>query len=146
MRSNAFRCTGKQIVGLGKAAVLAQECLINEMNHLQSIRDELWLFLTQHWPDSQLNGGYLDEKGLPQGLVSGVLNICCPSDLLMQWNGLFDRVGFSQGSACSQGGASHVLTALGRSSEEASRSIRLGLSRFTTLEEIKALCTLLKPT
>jgi cysteine desulfurase len=136
-----------QIVGLGKAAALSYAQLADEMTHLHSLRADLWNFLQHHWPTLQLNGGTLDQDGHPEGLVPGILNVCCPLDLVQQWNGLFDQVGFSQGSACSQGqgGPSHVLTALGRTPEEASRSVRLGLSRFTTHDEVKALCALLRP-
>ena len=42
----------------------------------------------------------------------------------------------SSGSACSQGSPSHVLAALGRSRQEAAASIRFGLGRGTTEEEI----------
>ena len=44
----------------------------------------------------------------------------------------------STGSACSsgEGGPSHVLLAMGRSAEDAFGSIRIGLGRFTTVDEV----------
>ena len=42
----------------------------------------------------------------------------------------------SSGSACSQGSPSHVLAAIGRSPAEAAASIRFGLGRDTTAEQI----------
>ncbi len=47
----------------------------------------------------------------------------------------------SKSSACKKGGRSHVLEAIGMKSDVIDGAIRIGLSRFTTAEDIDALCT-----
>jgi cysteine desulfurase len=54
---------------------------------------------------------------------------------------LRQQLAVSSGSACSQGSPSHVLAALGRSRAEAAASIRFGLGRDTTEEEIDTAVT-----
>ena len=59
-----------------------------------------------------------------------------------RWSG---EVAYSQSSAChsDRGAPSHVLSALGLSAEEASRTIRLCVGRYTQLEEIELALALL---
>ena len=45
----------------------------------------------------------------------------------------------SKSSACKQGKRSHVLEAIGMRSDRIDGSIRIGLSRYTTEEDIEAL-------
>ena len=54
-------------------------------------------------------------------------------------NSVSDRVAISAGSACTTQSVepSHVLLALGLSEDEAHQSIRFGLGRFTTPEEVE---------
>ena len=47
----------------------------------------------------------------------------------------------SKSSACKKGGRSHVLEAIGMKSDVIDGAIRIGLSRFTTDDDIDALCT-----
>lgn len=80
--------------------------------------------------------------------VNGSLDHRWPGNLNLRREG-FDvarlmsecrQVMFSAGSACASGSgrASHVLRALGLSEAEARSSIRLGLGRYTTMEELEA--------
>ncbi|MEG0777741.1 MAG: cysteine desulfurase family protein [Oscillospiraceae bacterium] len=46
----------------------------------------------------------------------------------------------SKSSACKKGGRSHVLEAVGHSPAVIDSALRIGLSRYTTVEEIHALC------
>ena len=46
----------------------------------------------------------------------------------------------SKSSACKKGGRSHVLEAIGLDAKTIDGAIRIGLSRFTTQEDIDALC------
>ena len=50
----------------------------------------------------------------------------------------------SKSSACKKGGRSHVLEAIGLDARAIDGAIRIGLSRFTTQEDIDALCSGLK--
>lgn len=50
----------------------------------------------------------------------------------------------SKSSACKKGGRSHVLEAIGLDPKTIDGAIRVGLSRFTTAEDIDALCAALK--
>ena len=50
----------------------------------------------------------------------------------------------SKSSACKKGGRSHVLEAMGLSARVIDGALRVGLSRFTTSEDIDALCRSLK--
>jgi cysteine desulfurase len=56
------------------------------------------------------------------------------------WMSATPNVLFSSGSACSghEPAPSHVLTALGLSESQARRSVRFGIGRFNTVEEIEA--------
>jgi len=71
--------------------------------------------------------------------VSGAISALCPPELLAlieeRWAG---EVAYSQASACHSGSGapSHVLSALGLSPEEASRTVRLCVGRYTTAREI----------
>jgi cysteine desulfurase len=50
----------------------------------------------------------------------------------------------SKSSACKKGGRSHVLEAMGLPAPVIDGTIRVGLSRFTTDEELSAFCSALK--
>ena len=50
----------------------------------------------------------------------------------------------SKSSACKKGGRSHVLEAIGLDARTIDGAIRVGLSRFTTADDIAALCGALK--
>jgi cysteine desulfurase len=120
-----------QIVGFAKAVELGLAELETESQRQIQLRSQLWQQL------SQLEGIYLN--GHPTQRLSGNLNVSIEgvdgSALLL---GLQPIVAVSSGSACSSTSVapSHVLTALGHSEALAYASLRFGLSRFTTREEI----------
>ncbi|MGP1386164.1 MAG: IscS subfamily cysteine desulfurase [Thainema sp.] len=120
-----------QIVGFAKAVELALAEMATEGQRQQQLRDRLWQSL------SQLEGIYLN--GHPTQRLPGNLNVSVAGvDGQALLLGLQPIVAVSSGSACSSASMepSHVLTALGRSKELAYASIRLGIGRFTTPEEI----------
>lgn len=120
-----------QIVGFGKAVELALAELETEGQRQQQLRERLWQQL------SQLEGVYLN--GHPTQRLPGNLNISVAGvDGQALLLGLQPIMAVSSGSACSSASMkpSHVLTALGRSNDLAYASIRLGIGRFTTLDEI----------
>ncbi|QFZ92339.2 cysteine desulfurase family protein [Synechococcus elongatus] len=119
------------IVGFAKAAELAVAEQSTEALRLKTLRDRLWQEL-QAIGGLHLNGN--DQQRLPGNLNFSIEGID-PSRLIQR---LRAAIAVSSGSACSSGNAepSHVLTAIGRSPDLARASLRIGLGRFTTAEEI----------
>jgi cysteine desulfurase len=120
-----------QIVGFGKAVEIGLEEQVIECDRLTQLRLLLWEQL------SQLPGIHLN--GHPTQRLPGNLNISVEkvdgSALLL---GLQPVMAVSSGSACSSAttAPSHVLTALGHSEKLAYASVRFGIGRFNTQEEI----------
>ncbi len=141
LRSGTLNVPG--IVGLGKACELAmlelQGAAANGTVPLRDLRDRLWERLTARLPRIHLNGA-------ADGRLPGNLNVsfdCIKAEsLLMALDG---KVAISTGSACASTGGkpSHVLAALGLSSERIDGAVRIGLGRFNTPEEIDRAATLL---
>ncbi len=121
-----------QIVGFGKAVELGLQCLETENQRLMELRENLWEKL------SQLQGIHLN--GHPTQRLAGNLNISVEDvDGAALLLGLQSVMAVSSGSACSSvtTSPSHVLTALGHSEQLAYASIRFGIGRFNTIEEIE---------
>lgn len=120
-----------QIVGLGKALALAWEERVSEQARMQELRDRLWQAL-QAIPGIHLNGH--PTQRLPNNLNISVEGVDGQALLL----GLRNVAAVSSGSACSSTSTapSHVLKALGHSDELAYASLRFGIGRFNTAEEI----------
>jgi cysteine desulfurase len=134
MRSGTL-CT-PQIVGFAKAVELGLQELETESKRLTQLRDRLWQQL------SQLEGIHLN--GHPTQRLSGNLNISVEgvdgSALLL---GLQPVVAVSSGAACSsvKTSPSHVLLALGHSTALAYASVRFGIGRCNTADEIERVAT-----
>lgn len=120
-----------QIVGLATALSLAWQDLAAEQQRVGALRDRLWQAL-QGLPGVYLNGH-------PTQRLAGNLNISVEGvdgqALLLSLRGL---VALSSGAACSAASTapSHVLRALGHSDDLAHASLRFGLGRFNTVEEV----------
>ncbi|MBD2136151.1 IscS subfamily cysteine desulfurase [Anabaena sp. FACHB-1237] len=120
-----------QIVGFGKAveiAILEQE---TENQRLTQLRERLWQKL------STIEGIYLN--GHPQKRLAGNLNISVEGlDGAALSLGLQPIVAVSSGSACSSHNIapSYVLKALGHPDKLAYATVRFGIGRFNTAEEI----------
>ncbi len=120
------------IVGLGRACELAQEVLVTEAAHLLQMRQRLIEGLDTRIGALSVNGD-LDSR------LPGNLNVSFPgidgADLLL---GLRD-IALSSGAACSskEEAPSHVLRAIGLSDDLARASLRFGLGRFNTMEEVE---------
>jgi cysteine desulfurase len=120
-----------QIVGFGKAVDIALTELATETQRLTELRQRLWEQLSQ-LEEIHLNGH-------PQKRLAGNLNISIEGvDGAALLLGLQPVMAVSSGSACSSAttAPSHVLTALGHSEKLAYASVRFGISRFNTQEEI----------
>ena len=120
------------IVGFGKAAQLLQEERASgERERLRGLRDALLASLTRQIEGVSTNGS-LDNRA-PHNLHLSIEGVDAEA-LLMATRG----IACSTGSACTSATLepSHVLRAMGLPDSTLRSSIRLGLGRFTTPEEI----------
>ena len=119
------------IVGLGEACRLAQDEMTEEAKRLAGLRDRLLDRLRAAIPDIVVNGS-------TEARIPGNLNLTFPvataADLMTRVPDLC----VSTGSACSSATIepSYVLRALGLSDEAASRTLRIGIGRFTSPADI----------
>lgn len=119
------------IVGFGKACELCEQEMTTEAARLTKMRDRLQTEIMAALEESYLNGHQTNR-------LPGNLNISFAyvegESLLM---GMKD-IALSSGSACTSATLepSYVLRALGVGTELAHSSIRFGLGRFTTDDEI----------
>jgi cysteine desulfurase len=129
MRSGTLNVPG--IVGFGKACELCSFEMLSDNERIGTLRDRLENGLLG-LEGSKVNGNILHR-------LAQVTNISfkyAESEALMQ--GLNKNIAVSSGSACTSASLepSHVLKALGLTDDLAHSSIRFGLGRFTTEEEI----------
>lgn len=121
-----------QIVGFGAASVLAKEALTNgEVDRVRALRDRLWDGLRERLDELYLNGSWAHR--LPHNL--NVSFAYCEGEAMMM---AIKDLAVSSGSACTSASLepSYVLRAMGVDVELAHTSIRFGVGRFTTAEEI----------
>jgi cysteine desulfurase len=121
------------IVGLGAAAELASRLLMQDAAHLMDLRDRLEAGILVRVEGARVNGD--PARRQPNSLnvrLEGVKG----EALVMALD--LEGVACSTGSACSSGSieASHVLTAIGLSCDEARSSIRLSLGRYNTEADV----------
>ena len=140
MRSGTLDVPG--IVGLAAAARLAAADRDADTTRMRGLRDRLWAGLAARIPGLGLNGPALDAvdaAGRPLRLVNN-LNVRVPGVDGQTLLATLANAGLalSSGSACSSESPrpSHVLLALGLDEDQARASLRFGLSRFTTADEI----------
>jgi len=120
-------------VGFGAAAEIMKNEKVAEVSTLQTLRQKFFDGLKERWPGILVNGGM--ENRHP-----GNLNLRMPAteskQLILT---LQPQVAFSTGAACTSGiqEPSHVLKAIGLSTEEADRSFRISVGRFTDDSDIE---------
>jgi cysteine desulfurase len=128
MRSGTLNVAG--IVGFGAAASVASAVMPEESSRLARLRSRLHEGLQAQVRDVIVNGTLSDR-------LPGNLNVSFPGvdgeALLVS---LCDDVAISSGAACTAAEPSHVLTAIGRPTELALATLRFGLGRWTTEEEV----------
>lgn len=120
-----------QIVGFGKAVEIGISQIASEIERVTHLRERLWKNLSPI--------GDIFINGHPTQRLPGNLNISVGGvDGSALSLGLQSLVAVSSGSACTstKTAPSHVLTALGHSADLAYASIRFGIGRFNTQEEI----------
>ncbi|MGE5059632.1 MAG: aminotransferase class V-fold PLP-dependent enzyme, partial [Betaproteobacteria bacterium] len=130
MRSGTLNVPG--IVGLGIVCELGQKEMGGEAERLMGLRERLRTGLVQQLEDVYINGDPV--KRLPGNLNMSFAYI--DGESLMM--GL-KEIAVSTGSACTSASLepSHVLKALGLDDSLAHASIRFGVGRFNTAEEIE---------
>ena len=129
MRSGTLNVPG--IVGLGAACEIAQKEMPREMARAAALRDRLRAKLEAGLEETYINGSL--EHRLPHNLNMSFAYVEGES-LLMGIN----DIAVSSGSACTSATLepSYVLKALGLGDDLAHTSIRFGIGRFNTEEEI----------
>lgn len=129
MRSGTLNVPG--IAGFGAAAALCQAEMAEESKRLRGLRDRLKDKLTSELDEIYINGSM--EHRLPHNLNVSFAYVEGES-LLMGIN----EVAVSSGSACTSATLepSYVLKALGVGDEIAHSSIRFGIGRFNTVDDI----------
>ena len=130
MRSGTLNVTG--IVGFGAACEIANKEMAEEIARMSELRDKLRAGLFERLDEIYLNGH-------PTERLPGNLNVSFAyvegESLLMGIN----DVAVSSGSACTSATLepSYVIRALGIGDELAHSSIRFGVGRFNTEEEVE---------
>ena len=129
LRSGTLNVPG--IVGMGEACRLAREDLAAETERIRGLRDRLLAAIT---------------AGLDGVRVNGSLSSRLAGNLSLGFSGIGARspaasvagVALSAGSACSSGagGVSRTLLNLGLDRTAAAASLRIGVGRFNTAEQI----------
>ncbi len=117
-----------QIVGMGAAFRIAGELMATEVPQLRLLRDRFWNRL-KDLPGVILNGD-LEQR------IANNLNISLDIPNCDSLVTTLSDIAVSSTSACSTGGVSHVLQALGSDDGIAGNSIRITVGRFNTVEQI----------
>lgn len=134
LRSGTLNVPG--IVGLARALELCLQEMPQEAQRLRTLRDRLYHRLSSEIPDVFLNGPPLN---LPDHRLPGNLNCSfagVDGEALMM---SVQMIAVSSGSACTSANPepSHVLRALGLNDDLVRASLRFGIGRFNTAEEIE---------
>ncbi|HNN94250.1 MAG TPA: IscS subfamily cysteine desulfurase [Pseudomonadota bacterium] len=129
MRSGTLNVPG--IVGFGKACEIMRTEGAEESQRIGALRDRLKQSIMSRLPEVYVNGSLTSR-------LAGNLNL---SFAFVEGEGLLmalKDVALSSGSACTSASLepSYVLRALGIGEELAHTSIRFGLGRWTTAEEV----------
>ncbi len=119
------------IVGIGEACRLAGQEMAAEADRVGGLRGNLLDRLRRDVPDIRLNGSTAAR-------IAGNLNVTFPGATAQALMEALPDLCVSTGSACSSAAVepSYVLRALGLSDEEASRTLRIGIGRFTSAADI----------
>ncbi|HEX9262980.1 MAG TPA: IscS subfamily cysteine desulfurase [Candidatus Binatia bacterium] len=129
MRSGTLNVPG--IVGLGEACEIAQKEMHAESERLTALRERLKVGIFKQLDDVYINGDAV--KRLPGNMNISFAHV--EGESLMM---ALKEIAVSSGSACTSASLepSYVLKAIGLEDSLAHASIRFGLGRFNTAEEI----------
>ena len=120
------------IVGIGKAAEICKTKMQDEYVKIKELRNKLLKGITDNFEDVRVNGSM--DKRLPNNL-----NLCFKyvkaENIIMEMR----DIAVSTGAACTSASLkpNHVLKAIGLTGDEIKSSVRFGLGRFNTGEEVE---------
>ncbi len=120
------------IVGFGAACRIARNEFSAEAARIAEQRDKLWARLSENLDD-------LTRNGHPTECLPGNLNVSVDGVDGEALLNAMTEIAVSSGSACTSADPepSHVLRAIGRSDQLTRSSLRFGLGRFNTSDEIE---------
>lgn len=127
-----------QIAAFGAACELAAKSMTENIERMKALRQAAITRLSTEIPELRVISA---PDAAPH-----ILSVSLPgwrSEVLMNFmeaQGIY----VSKSSACKKGGRSHVLEAMGLDARTIDGAIRIGLSRYTTQEDIALLCDALK--
>jgi len=129
MRSGTLNVPG--IVGMGKAAEIAEQLMESDERRIRALRDKMWAAFQKELDEIYLNGH-------PTERLYNNLNVSfayTEGESLMMG---MKEIAVSSGSACTSASLepSYVLKEIGVTSDLAHTSLRFGLGRFTTEGEV----------
>jgi cysteine desulfurase len=126
------------IVGLGEACRIARAEMEQDHQRIAALRDRLMAELGQAIPGIHLNAD-------PTHRIPGNLNLTFPATPAQAMLAAMPELCVSTGSACSSAEVepSYVLRALGLSDDQAARTLRIGIGRFTSPADIDAAVAML---
>ena len=127
LRSGTLNVPG--IVGFGRAAEIAGAEMASEAKRVGQLRDRLLERLRAKTEAMTVNGSMTDR--LPGNLNVSFHGVDGEALLVS-----LDDVAVSSGAACTQAEPSHVLLALGLSKDRALGSLRFGIGRATTADDV----------
>jgi cysteine desulfurase len=119
------------IVGLGEACRLAATEMADEAERIMALRSRLLGHLSEAIVGVRVNGTMTAR-------IPGNLNLTFPAMAAADLMKAVPDLCVSTGSACSSAAVepSYVLRALGLSDDEAARTLRIGIGRFTSAADI----------
>ncbi|ROQ93329.1 cysteine desulfurase family protein [Desulfosoma caldarium] len=128
-----------EIVGLGMAAAVVRDNLLEEMARMRALRDRLQAHLLEAFPDARLNGH-------PEHRLPNTLSISFPGTTADALLDAMPEVAASAGAAChsDQVRISHVLEAMGVPRELAQGTLRFSVGRFTRQEDVDAAAAIVR--
>ena len=134
-QENGMRAGTENLPGIaafGAAAEEARKSLNSSLKRMTELRDHAISRLTTETEGVVIIGG-----GTPHILSLSMPGY--PSEVVMNYLER-DGICIAKSSACKKGGRSHVLEAIGLAPNVIDSALRISFSRFTTMEEVDALC------
>ncbi len=141
-RSGTLNTAG--IVGMEAAISACSKNMTSDQSRILAMRNRLYDSLNQKIVGLQLNGPAL-EYGEPNHRLAGNLNCCFYPFEGQSLMLATPQLAVSSGSACTSANPSpsHVLQAVGRSEEESRSSLRFGIGRFNSEDQVDRAAELL---